>query len=62
MNNNEKNNSADQKKNVSNSYEKPAMKTESLTMIAAICNGTAVAGRKNSAGAPFHCMATKLNS
>ena len=43
-------------------YEKPALKTESLTVVAAICNGVAGAGRKSSTVTPPICNASKLKS
>jgi hypothetical protein len=43
-------------------YEKPAMRTEPLTAVAAVCNGSATAGRKASTGAPSFCSASKIKS
>jgi geranylgeranyl pyrophosphate synthase len=40
-------------------YEKPAVKTESLTAVAAVCNGTLSGGRKAAQPA---CNATKIKS
>jgi hypothetical protein len=40
-------------------YEKPAVKTESLTAVAAVCNGSTTGGRKAAQPA---CGATKLKS
>jgi hypothetical protein len=41
-------------------YEKPALKSESLTAVAALCNGTTTASRK--ATAPVPCSSSKLKS
>ena len=43
-------------------YEKPEIKTESLTAVAAVCNGTTLASRKASTGAPNFCLSTKIKS
>ncbi len=43
-------------------YHKPTVKTESLTTVAALCNGVATGGRKASTGAPDFCGAAKLKS
>ncbi len=43
-------------------YEKPAVKTETLTAVAALCNGTLTGGRKSSTGAPNFCSAARLKS
>lgn len=43
-------------------YSKPSKKTESLTVVAAVCNGTSVGGKKASTGAPNFCSSTKLKS
>jgi hypothetical protein len=43
-------------------YEKPRLRTEKLTAVAALCNGTASGGRKASTGAPSFCAANKLKS
>lgn len=43
-------------------YEKPSIKTESLTAVAALCNGVAGGGRKASTGAPDFCVSNKLKS
>ena len=40
-------------------YEKPSIKTENLTAVAAVCNGTTTGGRK--ATTPT-CIAGKLKS
>jgi hypothetical protein len=41
------------------SYEAPAIRTESLTAVAALCNGTTTGGRKATSPA---CNSTKLKS
>lgn len=43
-------------------YQKPSLKTESLTAIAAVCNGGTGGGRKATTGAPNFCSASKLKS
>lgn len=43
-------------------YEKPVIRSESLTAVAAVCNGTTSQGRKASTGAPSNCLASKLKS
>jgi hypothetical protein len=43
-------------------YEKPALKTESLTAVAALCNGSATGGRKATTSLPANCSASKLKS
>jgi hypothetical protein len=43
-------------------YEKPAMRSESLTAVAAVCNGTTTASRKASTGAPSFCNSSRLKS
>jgi hypothetical protein len=43
-------------------YAKPSIKTESLTAIAALCNGHPGGGRKATAGAPNFCSSSKLKS
>lgn len=43
-------------------YSKPAVKTESLTAVAAVCNGAGGGGRKASTGAPGFCNSGKLKS
>lgn len=43
-------------------YCKPIVKTEALTAVAALCNGTTTAGRKVSTGGTPACLATKLKS
>ncbi len=44
------------------SYQKPEIKTEPLTTVAALCNGTVSGGRKATTGAPNFCQAAKLKS
>lgn len=43
-------------------YRKPTIRTESLTAVAAVCNGIAGGGRKASTGSPGFCSSTKLKS
>lgn len=43
-------------------YEKPRVKSESMTVVAAVCNGTAGGGRKASTGAPDFCSSNTLES
>lgn len=43
-------------------YSKPEIRTESLTAVAAICNGTSTFGRKASTTGPTPCQASKLKS
>lgn len=43
-------------------YQKPSLKTEELTAIAALCNGSASGGRKASTGSPDFCQSSKLKS
>ncbi len=43
-------------------YKKPVVKTEKLTAVAALCNGTTSGGRKVSVGGPPVCTAGKLKS
>ena len=43
-------------------YQKPSLKTEKLTAVAAVCNGVAGSGRKASTGSPNFCTSTKLKS
>ena len=43
-------------------YSKPAIRTESLTAVAAVCNGTSTAGRKASTTGGSPCSASKLKS
>jgi hypothetical protein len=43
-------------------YEKPRIKSESLTVVAALCNGTATGGRKASTGAPSFCNSARIKS
>ncbi len=43
-------------------YKKPGITTESLTAVAAVCNGSTGAGRKASTGAPNFCSSSKLKS
>ena len=43
-------------------YKKPTIKTESLTAVAAVCNGATGGGRKSITGAPDFCSASKLKS
>lgn len=43
-------------------YKKPEIKTESLTAVAAICNGSSAGGRKAAVGAPAFCSSSKLKS
>ena len=52
-------NKNENKKSEKKIYEKPTVKTENLTAVAAVCNGTSTGGRK--ATAPT-CNATKLKS
>lgn len=61
-NNGKKNSEADQGIAVQarRKYEKPEVRTESLTAVAALCNGTATGGRK--ATAPTPCQASRLKS
>jgi len=46
------------------SYQKPEIKSEPLTTVAALCNGVTppTGGRKASTGAPNFCQASKLKS
>lgn len=43
-------------------YRKPTVRTESLTAVAAVCNGVAGSGRKASTGSPGFCTSSKLKS
>ncbi len=43
-------------------YRKPVVKTEPLTAVAALCNGTTTASRKVSTGGVPACNAAKLKS
>jgi hypothetical protein len=43
-------------------YEKPAIRSESLTAVAAVCNGSTAGQRKASTGAPANCNAARLKS
>ncbi|MBY0315001.1 MAG: hypothetical protein K2Q26_05750 [Bdellovibrionales bacterium] len=43
-------------------YKKPQVKSESLMTFGALCNGSAVGGRKQSTGAPNFCNSGKLLS
>ncbi len=43
-------------------YQKPEIKTEPLTTVAALCNGSATGGRKATTGAPNFCQVAKLKS
>lgn len=50
------------KKAAKSKYRKPTIRSESLTAVAAVCNGIAGAGRKAGTGSPGFCSATKLKS
>lgn len=43
-------------------YRKPTVRTESLTAVAAVCNGATGGGRKGATTSPENCSATKLKS
>jgi hypothetical protein len=43
-------------------YTKPELKTETLTIYGAVCNGTTNGYRKSSAGSPNFCNTNRLNS
>jgi hypothetical protein len=43
-------------------YQKPGKQTENLMTFGALCNGTLVAGRKQTTSAPDNCLAGKLLS
>lgn len=54
--------SKDKTKNNKKKYVKPAIQTEALTAVAALCNGGRSGGRKASTGAPNFCQTAKLKS
>ena len=43
-------------------YEKPALRSERMTAVAALCNGTNIGGRKASTSAPDFCSSSRLKS
>lgn len=43
-------------------YVKPRMRTENLTVVAAVCNGSGGGGRKATTGAPDFCTSNSLKS
>lgn len=43
-------------------YAKPQLKTESLTAVAALCNGSKTGGRKATTAAPDFCSSSRLKS
>lgn len=43
-------------------YAKPTLRSESLTAVAAQCNGTTSGNRKASTGMPSNCNASRLKS
>ena len=43
-------------------YEKPTLRSESLMLFGAACNGMSGGGRKAATGAPDFCAASKLLS
>ena len=43
-------------------YCKPAFTTEELLTFGALCNGSAIGGRKATSGPPSFCSPTKLKS
>jgi hypothetical protein len=43
-------------------YHKPRIQSENLMTFGALCNGTLVGGRKQTASAPDNCTAGKLLS
>ena len=43
-------------------YRKPTIRTESLTAVAAVCNGVSGGGRKSSTTSIPSCNSTKLKS
>lgn len=43
-------------------YAKPTLRSESLTAVAAQCNGTTTGNRKASTGMPANCNASRLKS
>lgn len=53
---------AKNKKQPKKPYKKPVVKTESLTAVAALCNGTTTGSRKVSVGGPPVCDTNKLKS
>ena len=50
------------KQNKKTKYSKPTLVTESLTAVAAVCNGSTGGGRKATTGAPNFCTSTFLKS
>jgi len=58
----ESNKPKDEAKKEKLSYSKPTIKSEPLTTVAALCNGTTSGGRKATTGAPNFCNAGKLKS
>ena len=43
-------------------YKKPTIRTEKMTVVAALCNGSPGLGRKAFSGAPDFCAPNKLKS